>query len=68
MDQAWTDLVIIYQDIGQPDAAKRTAEQLLAARPKFTIAGWLETQSVRRDAVRVEADAAALGAAGLPIG
>ena len=63
-----TDLVIIYQEIGVAEEAKRTAEQLMAARPNFTIVAWLKTQSFRRDAVRVEADTAALRAAGLPMG
>ena len=63
-----TDLVIIYQEIGLADEAKRTAEQLMAARPNFTIAGWLKTQLIRRDTARVEADTAALRAAGLPTG
>jgi hypothetical protein len=39
----------------------------MAARPNFTIAAWLKTQFIRRDAARVEADAAALRAAGLPM-
>ena len=38
----------------------------MAARPEFTIADWRKTQFIRRDAARVEADAAALRAAGLP--
>ena len=63
-----TDLVIIYQEIGQVEEARRTAEQLMAARPNFTIGGWLKTQFIRRDTARVEADAAALRAAGLPMG
>jgi adenylate cyclase len=63
-----TDLVIIYQEIGQADEARRTAEQLMAARPNFTIAGWLKTQFIRRDTARVEADTAALRTAGLPMG
>ncbi len=62
-----TDLVIIYQESGRADEAKRTAEQLLAARPNFTIAAWLNTQFNRRDQARVEADLAALRAAGLPM-
>jgi adenylate cyclase len=62
-----TDLVIIYQQGGQPDEARRTAEHLLAARPDFTIAGWLNTQFIRRDTAQVEADLAALRAAGLPM-
>jgi len=63
-----TDLVIIYQDIGQAEQARRTAEQLMAARPNFTIAGWLKTQFIRRDKAPVEADTAVLRAAGLPMG
>ncbi len=62
-----TDLVIIYQERGQTDEARRTAGELLAARPSFTIAGWLDTQFNRRDQARVEADLAALRAAGLPM-
>jgi adenylate cyclase len=63
-----TDLVIIYEQIGQADEARRTAEQLMATRPNFTIGGWLKTQFIRRDAARVEADIAALRAVGLPMG
>ena len=62
-----TDLVIIYQQTGQPEKARRTAEQLLAARPNFTIAEWFKTQ-FRRDTAQVEADKAALRDAGLPPG
>ena len=63
-----TDVVIAYQEKSQPEEAKRTAARLMAARPEFTIAGWRKTQFIRRDAERVEADAAALRAAGLPVG
>ena len=63
-----TDVVIAYQEKGQPEEAKKTAARLMAARPEFTIAGWRKTQFIRRDAERVEADAAALRAAGLPPG
>jgi adenylate cyclase len=63
-----TDIVIAYQETGQPEEARRTAEQLMAARPNFTIVGWLKTQFIRRDTARVEADTAALRAAGLPMG
>jgi adenylate cyclase len=62
-----TDLVIIYQQTGQPEKARRTAEQLLAARPNFTISEWFKTQ-FRRDTAQVEADKAALRDAGLPPG
>jgi adenylate cyclase len=60
-----TDLVIAYQENGQPDEARRTAERLLAARRDFTIASWLKTQ-FRRDAARLETDIAALRSVGLP--
>jgi TolB-like protein len=63
-----TDVVIAYQEKGQPEEAKRAAERLMAARPEFTIAGWRKTQFIRRDKARIEADAAALRAAGLPLG
>jgi adenylate cyclase len=62
-----TDLVIAYQETGQADEAKQTARRLLAARRDFTIASWLKTQ-FRRDAETLEADVAALRAAGLPTG
>jgi adenylate cyclase len=62
-----TDLVIAYMENGQPDEAKQTAKRLLATRRDFTITSWLKTQ-FRCDAVRLEADTAALRAAGLPMG
>ena len=63
-----TDIVIAYQETGQTQEAKRTAEQLLVARPNFTIAAGLKTQFIRRDTARIEADTDALRAAGLPTG
>jgi len=63
-----TDVVIAYQEKGQPEEARRTAARLMAARPAFTIAGWRKTQFPRRDQSRVDADEAALRAAGLPSG
>ena len=63
-----TDIVIAYQQTGRPDEARRAAEQLLAARPNFTVAAWLKTQFSLRDTAQVEADAAALRAAGVPTG
>ena len=63
-----TDVVIAQHEKGQPDEARRTAARLMAARPEFTIAGWRKTQFLRRDKARVEADEAALRAAGLPTG
>jgi len=62
-----TDLVITYQQNGQPELAKQTAARFLAARPKFTIASWKNTQ-FRADTHQLEADMAALRAAGIPEG
>jgi hypothetical protein len=50
--------VIIHQQIGRSKEATRTAEQLMAARPTFTIAAWLKTRFIRRDTAQVEADTA----------
>ena len=61
-----TDLVIAYQQSGQSVQARQTAERLLAARRGFTIAAWVNTQ-FRSDTARLEADIAALRAAGLPM-
>lgn len=63
-----TDLVIAYQQTGRPEEARQAAEQLLVARPDFTVAAWRKTQFSRRDTAQVEADTAALRAAGLPPG
>ena len=49
------DLVIVYQENGQADEAKQTAQRLFAARRNFTITSWLKTQ-FRRDAARLDAD------------
>ncbi len=61
-----SDLVIAYQQTDRPAEAKRTAEQLLSVRRDFTIAAWEKTQ-FRADKAGVEADVAALRAAGLPM-
>jgi adenylate cyclase len=61
-----TDLVILYQQSGQPDQANHTAERFLSARPNFTITSWLKTQTIR-DAGHLEADINALRSAGLPM-
>jgi adenylate cyclase len=60
-----TDLVIIYERLGQPAKAKAWAAQLLLAQPKFTVSSWMDTQ-FRKDTAGLEAEAAALRAAGLP--
>jgi len=61
------DLVIAYQQNGQANEAKQTAQRLLAVRRNFTITSWLKTQ-FRRDTARLDADIAALRVAGLPMG
>ena len=60
------DLVILYQQNGQPQEAKQTAKLLLEARRDFTITSWLKTQ-FRRDTEQLEADVAALRAVELPM-
>ena len=61
-----SDLVIIFHEPAAGRCQKKR-EQLLTLRPDFTIASWRKTQ-FRSDQVRLEADIAALGAAGLPMG
>jgi adenylate cyclase len=61
-----TDLVIAYQQKKQPEAARQAAERLLAARRGFTIDAWANTQ-FRSDTAKLDADIAALHAAGLPM-
>jgi adenylate cyclase len=61
-----SDLVIVYQQTDRPAEARRTAEQLLSLRRDFTIAAWAKTQ-FRADKAGIEADMAALRAAGLPM-
>jgi adenylate cyclase len=61
-----SDLVIAYQQIDQPENAKKAAAQLLSIRRDFTIAAWANTQ-FPADPARLAADIAALRAAGLPM-
>jgi adenylate cyclase len=61
------DLVILYQENGQPEHATQAAKRLLEARRDFTITSWLKTQLLR-DTARLDADVAALRAAGVPMG
>jgi adenylate cyclase len=61
------DLVVLHQQSGRPEEARQSAERLLDARPEFSIAAWSRTQIIR-DAARLDADVAALRAAGLPEG
>jgi hypothetical protein len=59
--------VIAYQQTGRVEEARRTAEQLIAARLNFTIDAWLKAH-FRRDMARVEADTAAPARRRLPLG
>ena len=61
-----SDLVLAYQQIGQPEQAVQAAQQLLSVRRDFTITAWAKTQ-FRADTARLDADIAALRAAGLPM-
>ena len=59
------DLVIALEQCGRHAEATAEGAALLALRPNFTVRGWLDTQ-FRNDTAQLEADAAALRAAGLP--
>jgi hypothetical protein len=59
--------VIAYQQTNQPEEAKAAAHQLLSIRRDFTTTSWASTQFFRADTAQLEADIAALGAAGLPV-
>jgi hypothetical protein len=59
------DLVLIHQRAGRAEAAKARAGELMRIRRDFTVAAWARTQ-FRADADGLEADIAALRAAGLP--
>jgi adenylate cyclase len=61
------DLVMAHHEKGQPDHASDAAKRLLSARPDFTIAAWRKSQW-GSDQARLQADVAALRAAGLPEG
>jgi adenylate cyclase len=59
------DLVILCRQRGQAEEARRWASVLLASDPKFRIGAWAETQFCS-DRAGLDADTAALRAAGLP--
>ena len=61
-----SDLVIAYRQNEQPETSEETARQLLSIRRDFTVNSWAKTQ-FRSDTARLEADIAALHAAGLPM-
>jgi adenylate cyclase len=59
------DLAILYQETGRAEQARAEIAKLLAARPNYTVRAFADTQ-FRRDTAKIEADLAALRAAGLP--
>jgi adenylate cyclase len=59
------DIVMIQEQAGLIEEAQKTAVQLVAARPTFTITSWLRTQ-FRCDVEQKAADLASLRAAGVP--
>lgn len=59
------DIVLTYADMGESHKAAQYAEELLAARPDFTIGNWALTQNCA-DPNRLAKDRASLTAAGLP--
>ena len=61
------DMVMIHAQAGRMEEARGMAEELMAARPSFTIASWLDTQ-FRNDVEQLKIDADSLRAAGVPEG
>jgi adenylate cyclase len=59
------DLIIAYERAGRHEEAQRAAVRLLAFQPRFTVRAWIDSQ-FRSDTEELEADIAALRAAGLP--
>jgi adenylate cyclase len=60
-----SDLVITYAQKGDHEHARQAAEDLMSARPNFTVESWMNTQ-FRSDTAALEGDAAALRSAGIP--
>ena len=61
----YADLAIIYETLGRHDEARAEAVRLKDTRPGFSIGEWSGTQFFKNPA-QLEADIAALRAAGLP--
>ena len=59
------DLAILYEQAGRDDEAKAEIAKLLSARPNYSVRAFADTQ-FNRDTTKIEADIAALRAAGLP--
>jgi adenylate cyclase len=58
------DMILTYADRGDGDRARSTAQELLAARPEFSVANWERTQNCA-DLERLAADRQSLVDAGL---
>ena len=59
------DIVMIQEQAGDVENARRTAAELLSVRPDFTISSWLKTQ-FRADTVQLARDRESLRASQLP--
>ena len=59
-----TDLVIMHEQLGETETAKRWVQRLLSVFPDFTIGAWQNTQ-FRRDRESLARDVASLKALGL---
>ena len=59
------DLIMIQEQTGNLEAARRTVGLLLAGRPTFTVSGWLNTQ-FRVDREQLELDTQSLRRSGVP--
>jgi adenylate cyclase len=58
------DIVMVEEQAGQIDEARRTAAELAVLRPSFTVNSWLKTQC-RVDKAQMARDLASLRAAGV---
>jgi hypothetical protein len=59
------DLLMMQEQAGEVEAARETAAELLAVRPRFSIGSWLRTQ-FRSDVDQMLKDLASLRAVGIP--
>jgi adenylate cyclase len=59
------DLVIAYERAGRHGEARDALARLLTAQPRYTLGAWIKSQ-FRSDTAELNADIAALRAAGLP--
>jgi adenylate cyclase len=61
------DMAMVHAQAGRMEEARGMVKELMAARPSFTIASWLDTQ-FRNDVEQLKIDADSLRAAGVPEG